>query len=225
MTAITSRATGVPAPRADAALLSRFAALPAANIGDAMDRLGVLDSRIQAVWPGATIVGTAFTVWTRSGDNKLIHEAIEAAGPGDVITVNGGGDESRALIGELIGGRAKARGIAGFVIDGAVRDAQGLAEYDMPVFARAVTPAGPYKNGPGILGEPVAVGGVVVHPGDIVVADADGVVIVPLARAAEIADAAEAKRDSEDASRAIIAAALRDLSAQRGHTETSGAPR
>jgi regulator of RNase E activity RraA len=225
MSATTSHAPDLPGVPADAALLSRFATLPAANIGDAMDRLGVLDSRIQAVWPGATIVGTAFTVWTRSGDNKLIHEAIEQARPGDVITVNGGGDESRALIGELIGGRAKARGIAGFVIDGAVRDAQGLAEYDMPVFARAVTPAGPYKFGPGILGEPVAVGGVVVTPGDIVVADGDGVVIIPLARAAQIADAAEAKRDREDASRATIEAALRDLADGRSGTETTGTPR
>lgn len=203
--------TGLSGPRADAALLERFATLPAANIGDAMDRLGALDSRIQAVWPGATVVGTAFTVWTRSGDNKLIHEALEQARPGDVITVNGGGDESRALIGELIGGRARARGIAGFVIDGAVRDAQGLAEYGMPVFARAVTPAGPYKNGPGLLGEPVAVGGVVVRPGDIVVGDADGVVVVPLHRAPEVADGAEAKRASEDASRTAIEAALQSL--------------
>ena len=198
-------------PRADAALLERFSTLPAANIGDAMDRLGVLDSRIQAVWPGATVVGTAFTVWTRSGDNKFIHEAVERAQPGDVITVNGGGDESRALIGELMGGRARARGIAGFVIDGAVRDAQGLAEYGMPVFARAVTPAGPYKNGPGVLGDPIALGGVVVRPGDIIVGDADGVVVVPLHRAGEIADGAEAKRAREDASRTVIEAALQSL--------------
>src|SRR3712207_9565383 len=83
-------------PRADDALLRRFATLPAANIGDAMDRLGAVDSRIQAVWPGATVVGTAFTVWTRSGANKFIHEAVERAQPGDVIMVNGGGDESRS---------------------------------------------------------------------------------------------------------------------------------
>lgn len=221
----TSPPLTTPGPRADAALLSRFSTLPAANIGDAMGRLGVVDSRIQAVWPGATIAGTAFTVWTRSGDNKLIHEALELAGPGDVIVVNGGGDESRALIGELIGGRAKARGVVGFVIDGAVRDAQGLADYDMPVFARAVTPAGPYKNGPGVLGEPVAIGGVVVRPGDIIVADADGVVIVPLAQAAQIADAAEAKRDSEDASRSTIEAALRDLADGRSPTQTHSASR
>ena len=86
-----------------------------------------------------------------------------------------------------------------------------LAEYDMPVFARAVTPAGPYKNGPGLLGEPIALGGVVVRPGDIVVGDADGVVVVPLHRATEIADGAEAKRASEDATRTEIEAALQPL--------------
>ena len=110
-----------------------------------------------------------------------------------------------------MGGRARARGIAGFVIDGAVRDAQGLAEYGMPVFARAVTPAGPYKNGPGVLGDPIALGGVVVRPGDIIVGDADGVVVVPLHRAGEIADGAEAKRAREDASRTVIEAALQSL--------------
>lgn len=208
MTTPASPESDVDFPRADPALLARFAALPAANIGDAMLRMGCADSRIQAVWPGATVVGSAFTVWTRAGDNYYVHEAMKLARPGDVIVVNGGGDESRALIGELMGGRAKATGIAGFVIDGAIRDANGLAEYQMPVFARAVTPAGPYKNGPGILAEPVALGGVVVCPGDIIVGDADGVVVVPLRRAAAVAEQAEAKRDSEDASRATIEESL-----------------
>ncbi|MEW1847958.1 transferase, partial [Nonomuraea angiospora] len=154
-------------------VLARLAALPTANIGDAMDRLGVLDSRIRPIWPGARVSGRAFTIWTRSGDNALIHQALDVVEPGDVIVVNGGGDESRALIGELIGQRAKNKGVAGFVIDGAVRDADGLGEMGMPVFARAVTPAGPYKNGPGHLGRTVAVGGVAVAPGDLILGDAD----------------------------------------------------
>ncbi|MCG5217052.1 RraA family protein [Streptosporangium soli] len=191
-------------PRAEANLLARFARLPAANIGDAMDRLGVLDSRIGPVWPGARLVGRAFTVWTRSGDNQFVHKALDAAEPGDVIVVNGGGDESRALIGDLIGQRAKNRGLAGFVIDGAVRDAEGLGEIGIPVFARAVTPAGPYKNGPGHLGRTIAVGGVAVAPGDILVGDADGVVVIPLAEAASIAEAAEAVLARETGKRAAI---------------------
>jgi regulator of RNase E activity RraA len=188
--------------RPDPDLLRRFAALPAANIGDVMDRLGILDARISPIWPGARLAGPAFTVWTRSGDNHAVHLALAVARPGDVIVVNGGGDESRALIGEIMGARARTRGIAGFVLDGAARDAAGLAAIDMPVFARSITPAGPYKNGPGYLGRTVAVGGVAVAPGDIIVGDDDGVVVIPRAEAAEILVAAEAKFKAEELARA-----------------------
>lgn len=184
--------------------LARLAALPTANIGDAMDRLGVLDSRIRPIWPGARLAGRAFTVWTRSGDNALVHQALEVVGAGDVIVINGGGDESRALIGELIGQRALRAGVAGFVIDGAARDADDLGKLGMPVFARAVTPAGPYKNGPGHLGRTVAVGGVAVAPGDLVFGDADGVVVVPAGEAERIATAAEAVFALEEGKRAAI---------------------
>lgn len=187
----------------------RFRVLPTANIADAMQRLGALDARIKPAWEGAAVVGAAYTVWTRPGDNLGIHEALRHTEPGDVVVVNGGGDESRALIGELIGGRAKGRGVVGFVIDGAVRDTAGLAEYDMPVFARALTPAGPYKDGPFAVAVPVAVGGVVVRPGDIIVGDADGVVVVPLDRADDIASLAQAKHDEELRKRQVIDADLR----------------
>lgn len=190
--------------RPDPALIGRLAALPAANIGDAMDRLGALDSHIQAIWPGARVAGPALTVWTREGDNAAIHEALGIARPGDVIVVNGGGDEGRALLGELIGGRAKAAGVAGFVLDGAARDAADLGEIGMPVFARACTPAGPYKNGPGRIGVTVAVGGVAVSPGDVVVGDGDGVVVVPLADLERVVLAAEAVFEDEGRRRAVI---------------------
>lgn len=178
-------------------LVGRFAALPVANIGDAMERLGVLDSRIRPMWRGARVAGPAFTVWTRSGDNALVHRALDEARPGEVIVVNGQADETRALMGELMGARARARGLAGFVIDGAVRDVAALEELRVPVFARAVTPAGPYKHGPGVLGRPIAVGGVAVLPGDLVFGDDDGVVIVPRANAPVILAAAEAIQESE----------------------------
>lgn len=202
-----------PARQSD--LLRGFAAIPSANIGDGMERLGLLDSSIQAVWPGARVVGPAFTCWTRPGDNLWIHKALEEAAAGDVIVVNGGGDETRALIGELIGIRAKIKGIAGFVIDGAVRDAEGLAQYGMPVFARAITPAGPYKDGPGMLSTPIAVGGVSVAPGDIIVGDSDGVAVIPQARAEEILIAARAVQEREDERRAGYEAALEALQANR----------
>lgn len=206
--------------RAGTDLLHRFRRLPTANIADAMDRLGAMDPTVKPVWVGATVVGSAYTVWTRPGDNLGIHEALTQVQPGDVIVVNGGGDGSRALIGELIGGRAKALGVAGFVIDGAVRDAEGLADYAMPVFARSRTPAGPYKDGPYVTSVDVAVAGVVVHPGDIIVGDADGVVVVPLGTAELVATRAETKQADEQDKRRTIDASL----AAAGHSPRRGTP-
>lgn len=177
--------------RPDPAIIARFMKVPTANIGDVMDRMGILDSKISPIWPGAKLAGPAFTVWTRSGDNLAIHRALAVAKQGDVIVVNGGADESRALLGEIMAGKARRSGISGFVIDGAVRDASGIAELSMPVFARALTPAGPYKFGPGKLGITIAVGGVACAPGDIVVGDEDGVVVVPQKEALEILVASE----------------------------------
>ncbi|MDQ0821912.1 regulator of RNase E activity RraA [Arthrobacter sp. V4I6] len=194
-------------PRPEQDVIDRLAKLPAANIGDAMDRLGVADSAIQAIWPGARFSGPAFTVWTRPGDNQGIHRALESARPGDVVVVAGGGDESRALLGELIGERAINLGIAGFALDGAARDAEALGEIGMPVFARAITPAGPYKNGPSRLGTPIAFGGVPVLPGDIIIGDSDGIVVIPREQAANVADAAEAVfADETNRRRSIVAA-------------------
>jgi regulator of RNase E activity RraA len=193
-------------PRPPRQVIDQLADLPVANIGDAMDRLGLLDSRIQGVWAGARLAGPALTVWTRAGDNAAIHEAIRIARPGDVIVVNGQGDESRALLGDLIGARALAAGIAGFVLDGAARDADTLGEIRMPVFARACTPAGPYKYGPGRVGVTIAVGGVAVNPGDVVVGDGDGVAVVAREDASRIAAAAREVFDEEARRRATIGA-------------------
>ncbi|KIC65877.1 methyltransferase [Pseudarthrobacter phenanthrenivorans] len=193
--------------RPDPAIVDRLANLPAANIGDAMDRLGVADSAIQAVWPGAKLAGPAFPVWTRPGDNKGIHAALQLARPGDVIVVAGGADESRALLGELIGERAINLGVAGFALDGAARDAEALGEIGMPVFARATSPAGPYKDGPFRLGTAVAFGGVPVLPGDIIIGDSDGVVVIPREQAAAVAEAAEAVFADETSRRQAIVAA------------------
>lgn len=158
-------------------VVAAFARIPTATIGDAQDRFGC-PVGIRPMWVGATIAGRAFTVCTRAGDNLYIHKALDAAASGDILVVNGGGDETRALIGDLIGTRAQAIGLGGFVIDGAVRDVAALEQMGIPVFARSTTPAGPYKHGPGRLGKPVAIGGTVVQPHDIVIGDADGVAIV-----------------------------------------------
>lgn len=198
--------TGADFPRPARDIIERLGKLPAANIGDAMDRLGVADSAIQAVWSGARLAGPAFTVWTRPGDNKGIHQALKLARPGDVIVVAGGGDESRALLGELIGERAISAGIVGFALDGAARDAETLGEIGMPVFARATSPAGPYKDGPFRISTAVAFGGVPVLPGDVIVGDSDGVVVVPRELAEKVADAAEAVFADETNRRAAIIA-------------------
>ncbi|WP_405667258.1 NAD(P)-binding domain-containing protein [Streptomyces sp. NBC_01166] len=183
-------------------LLEAYVGLATANIGDATERMGLLDSGISALWPGARAVGRALTVWTRAGDNQALHQAIKIAEPGDIMVVNGEGDVSRALVGELIAERARSRGVVGMVLDGAARDVEVLAEMGFPVWARAVTPAGPYKFGPGQVGVPVAVGGVVCRPGDLVAGDSDGVAIVPADRAASVlADAREV--EAEEARRRV----------------------
>ena len=193
-------------PRPDRDVLERLAKLPAANIGDAMDRLGVADSAIQAIWPGARLAGPAFTVWTRPGDNLGIHRALQLARPGDVIIVSGGGDESRALLGELIGERAINLGLAGFALDGAARDAEALGEIGMPVFARATTPAGPDKKGPTPIWTPNSIGGGARVPGGNHNGAADGRLGIPRDQAATVAEAAEAVfADETERRRTIVA--------------------
>ncbi|WP_295855146.1 RraA family protein [uncultured Microbacterium sp.] len=165
-------------------------AYAAATIGDAMERFGVARG-ISPLWAGAVVSGPAATVLTRPGDNKGVHAAFEVIRAGEILVVDGGADDSRALIGELVAEKAKALGVAGIVLDGAARDAVELREVGVAVFARGVTPAGPWKTGPYRLGETVALGGVPVAPGDWVVGDADGVAVVPRGRIAEVTAAAD----------------------------------
>jgi regulator of RNase E activity RraA len=193
--------------RVDRDLLDRFAKAPAANIGDAFDRLLVMDGGIRPFTSSTRLVGTALPIHTRAGDNLAIHRALDDAQPGDVLVINGQGDLSRALIGDLIGEIMVNRGVLGAVIDGAVRDAEALAAQGLVVFARAATPAGPFKNGPGVIGSPVAVGGVVVSAGDVIVTDADGVALVPRDRAAWAADQVDQVIEKEEALRRRIVAA------------------
>jgi len=195
--------------RCDRGLLTRLSELGASTVSDAMDRFGALDSQITAQWSGARLVGSAFTVLTREGDNLAIHEALDLAAPGDVLVVNGGGDRNRALIGEMIGIKAKARGIAGFVLDGAARDIDALRDLGVPVFAHACTPAGPHKRGPFRLLEPIAAGGVCVCPGDAVIADRDGVTVVGRAHVGQTVDRASQIAANEVAKRITNAKPIR----------------
>ncbi len=188
-------------------LLDRFAKAPAANVGDVFDRLLVMDGGIRPFTSRTRLIGTALPILTRAGDNLAIHRALDDAQPGDVLVINGQGDLSRALLGDLIGEIMVSKGLLGAIIDGAVRDAETLAAQGLVVFARAATPAGPFKNGPGMIGSPVAVGGVVVSPGDLIVTDSDGVVVVPHHRADWAADQVDRVIDNEEALRRRILAA------------------
>ncbi|GAA3668290.1 RraA family protein [Microbacterium marinilacus] len=188
--------------------LPRPGAYPAATVSDAMDRFGVAPG-IRPLWEGATISGPAFTVWTRPGDNRGIHAAFETIRRGEILVVAGDGDVSRALIGELVAEKAKALEVGGIVLDGAARDAIGLREVGVPVFARAVSPAGPWKTGPFRLQETVAIGNVPVAPGDWIVGDDDGVAVVPRARVEETVAATEellrGEEERREANRALVA--------------------
>ena len=196
-----------PAP-ADPALLARLAKLPVSNVSDNLQRH--IGARLTPFHRSGTLVGTAFTVKTRPGDNLMVHKAIDTAGPGDVLVIDAGGALDHAIIGELMAGWAKKRGIAGFVIDGAIRDSNELAQGDYPVYAAGVTHRGPYKDGPGEINVVVSIGGMVVRPGDLIAGDHDGVLAIPREDAERVIADAEAQNRKEQAAMAAIQAGTWD---------------
>lgn len=173
---------------------SRFQAAILADVGG---RRGALDSRIAPLSRSMKVAGPAFTVELRPGDNLMFHAALALAQPGDVIVVDGKADRTCALCGAIMVSQAKAKGYAGFVVDAAVRDAEELSAGAFPVFAVGTNPNGPTKGLGGRLNWPIAVGGVAVNPGDLVVGDADGVTIVPRENAAHVVALAQQKVDQE----------------------------
>lgn len=177
-------------------LVKSFAGIPVANIDDCMNRSACLDAKIRPM-NQAPLLGTALTVKARPGDNLLTYKAIQLAQPGDVIVIATQGETSNAIIGELMITWAQERGVAGFVIDGAVRDADALRNMDIPVYAAGVTPNGPYKEGPGEINVPVSLHGAVVNPGDILAGDGDGVIAISPKEAADIVAKAKAVIEKE----------------------------
>jgi RraA family protein len=171
-------------------LVSYFSKIPVSNIADNMNRSFCVRSDIRR-YNNAPLAGLAFTVKTRPGDNLFLNKAIDLAKPGDVIVVDAQGDTTNSLMGELMAFWSKNRGISGFVIDGAIRDVEDISKMSMPVYAAGVTPAGPYKDGPGEINFPVSCGGVTVNPGDIIIGDADGVVVINSEEASEILKGAQ----------------------------------
>ena len=160
-------------------LVQAFRGWPTGNVCDALGRVGAMDYHIKPLNPDWCFVGTAITVRARPVDNLIIYKALELAQEGDVLVIATGEFTGAAFIGDLVASIARAKGLAAMVTDGVVRDAAGIVKVGLPVFALGVTPNSPFKDGQGEVNLPISCGGVPVHPGDIVVGDGDGVVVVP----------------------------------------------
>jgi len=164
--------------RVPADIVAQAAPYQPAILADVAGRRGALHGRIQALRPRMKFAGTAFTVEVRPGDNLMIHAAMALAQPGDVLVIDGKGDQTAALMGTIMMTACQHLGLAGVVIDGAVRDSLEIDEMDYPVFSVGTNPNGPTKQVGGRIGHPVTVGGVTVNPGDFICGDCDGVVVV-----------------------------------------------
>lgn len=157
-----------------------------------------MDAGIRPVWNSPRIIGPALTVWCHSADNLMVHKALAVAMPGDILVVNTQGNMANAAFGELMGTSAVKIGLAALIIDGIVRDADALERMRLPVYSRGVCPNSCNKDGGGEVGGIIACGGVAVRPGDIIVADRDGVTVVPLDDADEVARLAAAIMEREE---------------------------
>lgn len=185
-------------------LVQQAGAFQAAILADVAGRRGALHGRITALRPAMKVAGTAITVEVRPGDNLMIHAAMSLARPGDVLVIDGKGDQTAALMGTIMMTACQKLGIAGVVVDGAVRDSLEIEEMGFPVFSVGTNPNGPTKLVPGRIGHPVSVGGVTVNPGDLIVGDADGVVVVERDKVASLLPLAEKKVRDEAARIAAI---------------------
>ncbi|HYL73064.1 MAG TPA: 4-carboxy-4-hydroxy-2-oxoadipate aldolase/oxaloacetate decarboxylase [Bryobacteraceae bacterium] len=194
-----------PWRRPDVALLAAFGTASSAQIADCMSRLGGMDSGIRPVWASPRVIGSALTVWCHSGDNLMLHKALSLAAPGDIVVMNTQGNMANAGFGELIATSAVKMGIRAVIVDGMVRDTEALEALRLPVYSRGLCPNGCNKDGAGEVGAIVACGGVAVRPGDVIVADRDGVTVVPLDDAAEVAALAVAQVEREQKRLAEIA--------------------
>ena len=169
-----------------AAELTQWRGTATATASDAMERSQAMVGAIKPVRPGLKLCGQARTVQAMVGDNSALHLAVSLARPGEVVVVDAGGHEDNAVWGDILTSAAIARGIAAVVIDGATRDVARIRELGFPVFCRAIVPRGPHKGFGGVIDGPVAVGGVPVGPGELVLGDDDGITVVPLARLAAV---------------------------------------
>jgi len=195
--------------RTPSSLVDAFRGAPTSFLADASNGGGCLHYSIKPIAPAQSVVGTAVTCWGGPRDLLAAMAVMDFAGPGDVLVLATEQDESGAVIGDNYLAMCKLRGIAGIVTDGLARDIAGLLEVGLPVFSRGICPNSGFRNGPGTINMPVSIGGLIVEPGDIIVGDADGVVVVPKAKAEFIAQRLEKVKELEAASQKRIAAGER----------------
>jgi RraA family protein len=191
-----------PAPE----MARQFSRFPTPDISDLLNRLYAVDPKVRLLTsPRHRLCGPALTVKCFPGDNLMVHKSLDVAEPGDIVVIDAGGSNTNAVLGDLVSMKAKHRGIAGFIVDGLIRDLPEIQGLDFPVFACGTTPIGPLHRGPGEINFPICCGGVVVNPGDIMVADGAGIVVVPQA----IAAAALSRLDAHEKSNAAYLESVR----------------
>ncbi len=195
----------VDPPRADPAAVAELGALGVATVHEAAGRTGLLGAHLRPVWPGATVAGTAVTVLCWPGDNLMIHAAIEQAQPGDVLVITTTSPSSDGFVGELITTALAARGVRGLVTTTGVRDVSAITEARFPVWSQSISAQGTVKATGGAVNLPICIAGTAVAPGDVVVADDDGVVCIPRPAAAEVAANGQLRAQQEAEARQAFA--------------------
>ena len=186
------------------ALLARYRTVTAATAHEAMGRKGALDSAIKPIRHGMRVLGPAFTCACPPGDNLTLHAALKLARPGDVIVCAAAGFTEQGLFGDVMASAAKGKGIAGLVVDGGVRDSSEISRLGFPVFSRSISIKWAVKETLGQLNQPVVVGGELVSPGDLIIGDDDGVVVIPRALIAETAETSAERERKEERFRAAL---------------------